>query len=58
MAFGESLGSFGGQSAFAGAQDMLSRTDGALWVGTPNFAPQWSAASPRTAIPVRPNVFR
>lgn len=41
VAFGESLGSFGGQGAFSGAQDMLARTDGALWVGTPNFAPQW-----------------
>ena len=45
LAFGESLGSFGGQSAFAGAQDMLARTDGALWVGTPNFSPQWSAVT-------------
>lgn len=42
VVFGESLGSFGGQGAFSGAQDMLSRTDGALWVGTPNFAPQWA----------------
>lgn len=41
VAFGESLGSFGGQGAFGGAPDMLARTDGALWVGTPNFAPQW-----------------
>lgn len=42
VAFGESLGSFGGQAAFSGAQDMVARTDGALWVGTPNFSPQWS----------------
>lgn len=42
VTFGESLGSFGGQGAFSGAPDMLARTDGALWVGTPNFAPQWS----------------
>jgi uncharacterized membrane protein len=42
VTFGESLGSFGGQGAFSGAQDMLARTDGALWVGTPNFSPQWS----------------
>lgn len=42
VAFGESLGSFGGQSAFSGAQDMVARTDGALWVGTPNFSPQWA----------------
>lgn len=42
VAFGESLGSFGGQSAFSGAQDMVARTNGALWVGTPNFSPQWT----------------
>lgn len=42
VTFGESLGSFGGQSAFGGAQDMVARTDGALWVGTPNFSPQWT----------------
>ncbi|MFF0818702.1 alpha/beta hydrolase [Rhodococcus sp. NPDC003318] len=41
VTFGESLGSFGGQGAFGGVQDMLARTDGALWVGTPNFSPQW-----------------
>lgn len=41
VTFGESLGSFGGQGAFSGAPDMLARTDGALWVGTPNFSPQW-----------------
>lgn len=42
VTFGESLGSFGGQSAFGGTQDMVARTDGALWVGTPNFSPQWA----------------
>ncbi len=41
LVFGESLGSYGGQSAFAGVQDMITRTDGALWVGTPNFTEQW-----------------
>ncbi|WP_241387355.1 alpha/beta hydrolase [Rhodococcus sp. CH91] len=41
LVFGESLGSYGGQAAFAGAQDMITRTDGALWVGTPNFTEQW-----------------
>ncbi|MFC6235669.1 alpha/beta-hydrolase family protein, partial [Leucobacter soli] len=30
---GESLGSFGSEGAFAGAQDLATRTDGALWVG-------------------------
>ena len=41
LVFGESLGSYGGQSAFSGAQDMITRTDGALWVGTPDFTEQW-----------------
>lgn len=41
LVFGESLGSYGGQSSFAGVQDMITRTDGALWVGTPNFSEQW-----------------
>lgn len=41
LTFGESLGSYGGQDAFSGVQDMLARTDGALWVGTPNFSEQW-----------------
>ena len=39
--FGESLGSYGGQAAFAGEQDMTTRVDGALWSGTPNFTAQW-----------------
>lgn len=30
---GESLGSFGGEAAFSGAQDIAGRTDGVLWVG-------------------------
>jgi uncharacterized membrane protein len=41
VVFGESLGSYGGQAAFAGDQDMMTRVDGALWVGTPNFTQQW-----------------
>ena len=41
LVFGESLGSYGSQDAFSGAQDMISRTDGALFVGTPNFTSQW-----------------
>jgi uncharacterized membrane protein len=41
LAFGLSLGSYGGQGAFSGLQDMLTRTDGALWVGTPGFTPVW-----------------
>jgi len=39
---GVSLGSFGGQGAFSGLQDMTARTDGALWVGTPGFTPLWN----------------
>ncbi len=35
---GESLGAYGGQAAFRDAADMLDRIDGAVWVGTPNFA--------------------
>lgn len=30
---GESLGTFGGEAAFSGAQDLRNRTDGALFVG-------------------------
>lgn len=41
VVFGESLGSFGGQAAFASGADIVSRTDGALLVGTPNFAQPW-----------------
>lgn len=35
--FGESLGSYGGESAFSGANDIVNRTSGALWSGPPNF---------------------
>lgn len=41
VVFGESLGSYGGQAAFASGQDIVARTDGALLVGTPNFAQPW-----------------
>jgi uncharacterized membrane protein len=37
--FGESLGSFGGETAFSGEFDLANRTDGALFVGPPNFNP-------------------
>jgi uncharacterized membrane protein len=37
--FGESLGSFGGETAFSGAFDLNNRTDGTLFVGPPNFNP-------------------
>ncbi|BDH57258.1 alpha/beta-hydrolase family protein [Tsukamurella sp. PLM1] len=41
VVFGESLGSYGGQGAFSDAADMLAQVDGALMVGTPNFAEPW-----------------
>jgi uncharacterized membrane protein len=41
LAGGESLGAFGGQSAFDSPEDMLDTIDGAVWVGTPNFTPLW-----------------
>jgi uncharacterized membrane protein len=37
LVFGESLGSFGGETAFSGEYDMASRVDGALFAGPPNF---------------------
>ena len=36
---GESLGAYASQHFFSGIVDVLSRTDGALWVGTPAFTP-------------------
>ena len=42
LAFGESLGSFAGQAAFSGVQDMQGRLDGAVWSGTPNFTTLWT----------------
>ncbi|WP_456694943.1 alpha/beta hydrolase [Aeromicrobium sp. P5_D10] len=35
--FGESLGSFGGETAFSGEADLANRSSGALFVGPPNF---------------------
>ena len=37
MVFGESLGSFGGETAFSGEQDLRNRTSGAIFAGPPNF---------------------
>lgn len=34
---GESLGSYGGHGAFVDADDMLTKVDGAVWIGTPGF---------------------
>ncbi len=39
---GLSLGSYGMQDSFSGIQDLTERTDGALFVGTPNFTEMWS----------------
>jgi uncharacterized membrane protein len=37
--FGESLGSFGAETAFSGEFDLRNRTSGALFVGPPSFNP-------------------
>ncbi len=34
---GESLGAFGGNGAFASAEEMLAMADGGVWTGTPAF---------------------
>jgi uncharacterized membrane protein len=41
VVFGESLGSFGAESAFSGSDDMANRTDGMLLVGPPNRNVLW-----------------
>jgi uncharacterized membrane protein len=41
IAYGLSLGSFAAQSAFATAGDISTQTDGALFIGTPNFTQPW-----------------
>ncbi|MGC5629232.1 alpha/beta-hydrolase family protein [Georgenia sp. Z1344] len=38
---GESLGTDGGLAAFSSAADMLARTDGGVWIGTPRFTRMW-----------------
>ena len=38
---GESLGSFGGEAAFTGENDLANRTNGALFAGPPNFNTLW-----------------
>jgi len=40
-AFGESLGTFGGEAAFSGLADITNRTNGVLWAGPPNFNELW-----------------
>ena len=39
---GESLGSFGGEAAFTGENDLANRTNGALFAGPPNFNTLWT----------------
>lgn len=41
LVFGESLGSFGAESAFGGADDIRNRVDGMLLVGPPNRNALW-----------------
>lgn len=41
LVMGESLGSYGGEGAFASVNDLLASADGAVWAGTPNFTPLW-----------------
>ena len=41
LVFGESLGSFGAESAFSGADDIRNRVDGMLLVGPPNRNELW-----------------
>jgi uncharacterized membrane protein len=42
VVFGESLGSFGGEAAFSGTEDIRNRTSGVLWVGPTNSNTLWS----------------
>ncbi|WP_169164972.1 alpha/beta hydrolase [Cellulomonas taurus] len=41
ISYGLSLGSYAAQSAFGSVGDLTTRTDGALYVGTPNFTGLW-----------------
>lgn len=47
ITYGLSLGSFAAQAAFGGVQDMATRTDGALFQGTPNFSEPWATVQER-----------
>ncbi len=42
LVYGLSLGSFGGQAAFSGANDMRRSVDGVVYVGTPNDTEVWA----------------
>jgi uncharacterized membrane protein len=41
LVYGESLGAYGADAAFSGVADLRNRTNGALFIGPPNFSPQW-----------------
>ena len=41
VVFGESLGSYGGSAAFDNVDQLLARTDGALFTGPPNTTAMW-----------------
>ncbi|MFF1529524.1 alpha/beta hydrolase [Cellulomonas sp. NPDC058312] len=43
LAYGESLGSYGSETAYTSLADIRARTDGVLWVGPPNSNPIWHA---------------
>ncbi|MFD3592403.1 alpha/beta hydrolase [Nocardia sp. NPDC058640] len=47
VVFGESLGSFGGEAAFASVQDIAARTDGALFVGPTGLNSIWGDTTAR-----------
>lgn len=42
VVFGEGLGSFGGEAAFSGTEDIRDRTSGVLWAGPTNSNTLWS----------------
>lgn len=45
IAYGLSLGSFGGQAPYAGIGDLTASIDGALFMGTPNDTQLWSTVT-------------
>ena len=60
LVFGESLGSFGGEAAFSGLEDIRNRTNGVVWAGPPNSNTlwrQWTDAREEGSPEIRP-VYR
>jgi uncharacterized membrane protein len=41
LVYGESLGAYGADASFSGLADLRNRTDGAMFIGPPNFSPLW-----------------